>query len=182
MYVKIGKPVIKSGASLSAMTGINYMSEKQEKAIKLISLVNTDAELYNLMSLGIKDKHYTIDEAGKYKPIEDSGYNISHWVIGKQFNALVAYNQDDDIWEQTEKLNLESKGSKLRGFSFDNTNVKSELSAISAVVGEYTAANNGSRDKSEYWDIMNDRLEKAGESKVLEEMQNQINTFLSQSK
>ncbi len=177
MYVKIGKPVLKSGAALSTMNGINYMSDKKEKAIKLISLVNTNPELYNLMALGIKDKHYTLDETGKYKPIEDSGYSIAHWVIGNQFNALIAYNQDDDVWEQTEKLNKESKSSKVVGFSFENENVKAELSAISAVTGEYSAASNGSRDKSEYIDIQNQRLEKAGEDKVLQEVQTQINAF-----
>ena len=28
---------------------------------------------------------------------------IAGWVIGNQFNALVAYNQDEDVWEQTKK-------------------------------------------------------------------------------
>ena len=54
MYVKIGNPRIDNGASLSTMTGINYKSKNKDKAIKLISLVNTNKELYNLMSLGIK--------------------------------------------------------------------------------------------------------------------------------
>ncbi len=180
MYVKIGTPRIANGASLSTMNGINRLSKNKEKAIKLISLINTNKNLYNLMSLGIEGKHYTLDENGKYKPIDDSGYGISGWVIGNQFNALVAYNQDDDVWEQTNELNAKSKESKLRGFDFDPDPVKSENMAISGVSGEYTAMNNGTRDKSEYWDDMNARLKTAGEDKVLEEVQKQVNAFLAE--
>lgn len=135
------------------------------------------------MSLGIKDNHYTVDEStGKYKAIEDSGYSIQGWIIGNQFNALVAYNQDDDVWEQTQKLNRESKESRIRGFEYSNTNVKPELSSISAVSGEYGAVSNGSRDKSEYWDTMVKRLKDVGEEKVLEDAQKQIDDFFANRK
>lgn len=183
MYVKIGTPRISNGASLSTMTGISHKSKHKEKAIKLIYLMNTNKELYNLMSLGIKDKHYTVDEStGKYTPIEDSGYAISGWVIGNQFNALIAYNQDDDVWEQTQKLNRESQESRIRGFSYSNANVKPELSSISAVTGEYGAANNGTMDKSEYWDKMVKRLKDVGEDKVLADTQKQIDEFFKEKK
>lgn len=183
MYVKIGTPRIANGASLSTMTGISHKSKHKEKAIKLIYLMNTNKELYNLMSLGIKDKHYTVDEStGKYKAIEDSGYSIQGWIIGNQFNSLIAYNQDDDVWEQTQKLNKESKESKIRGFEYDNANVKPELSSISAVSGEYGAVSNGSRDKSEYWDTMVKRLKDVGEEKVLEDAQKQIDDFFANRK
>lgn len=182
MYVKIGNPLIKNGASLSTMTGINYKSKNKDKAIKLISLVNTNKELFNLMSLGIKDKHYTIDETGKYKAVEDCGYGIAGWVIGNQFNALVAYNQDEDVWEQTKKLNLEAKNSKIRGFIYDDSKVKAELSSISAVSGEYGASGNGSMDKSEYWDKMETRLKSVGEDKVLVDVQSQIDAFFAEKK
>ena len=181
-YVKIGTPRIGNGASLSTMTGINYKSKNKEKAIKLISLMNTDKELYNLMSLGIKDKHYTLGENGKYTPIEDSGYGISGWIIGNQFNALVAYNQDDDVWEQTRKLNKESKSSKLRGFKYDSSKVKPELSSISAVTGEYGAMSNGTRDKDEYWGKMEARLKEVGEDKVIKDTKEQVKEFLENKK
>lgn len=180
MYVKIGTPIINGGAALSTMNGINYLSKNKEKAIKLIALINTNPELYNLMALGIKDKHYTLDEAGKYTPIEGSGYGIAHWAIGNQFNALIAYNQDDDVWEQTEKLNAESKKSKLMGYVYNGEDTSLEASAISAIMGEYECVNNGSRDKADYWDIMNERLEKAGEDRALKAIQDDINSFFSE--
>ncbi len=183
MYVKIGTPRINNGASLSTMTGISHKSKHKEKAIKLIYLINTNKELYNLMSLGIKDKHYTVDEStGKYTPVEDSGYSIQGWIIGNQYNSLVAYNQDDDVWEQTRKINSESKESRIRGFEYDNANVKPELSSISAVTGEYGATSNGSRDKSEYWDTMVKRLKDVGEDKVLADTQKQIDEFFANKK
>ena len=122
------------------------------------------------------------ESTGKYKAIEDSGYAISAWVIGNQFNALVAYNQDDDVWEQTQKLNRESRESRIRGFEYSNTNVKPELSSISAVTGEYGAQGNGSRDKSEYWDTMVKRLKDVGEDKVLADTQKQIDEFFANKK
>ena len=82
---------MKNGGTQATMTGINFKSKNKEKAIKLISLMNTDKELYNLVSLGIKDKHYTVGADGKYTEIKDSGYGIDGWKIGNQFNQLVHF-------------------------------------------------------------------------------------------
>lgn len=179
MYVKIGKPIIKNGASLAAMDGINHKSKNKEKAIKLISLVNSNKQLYNLMSLGIEGTHYTVKEDGRIETVEDSGYAISGWIIGNQFNSLVDVNQDKDVWEQTEKLNEDAVDSKLRGFIFDDKNVKSEIMSISGVSGEYGAVGNGSRDRREYWDAMDERLKSCGEEMVLQEVSKQVREFIS---
>ena len=43
--------------------------------------------------------------------------------IRDRFNAYLVDGQDDDVWEETKRLNGEAKMSHLLGFYFDDTNV-----------------------------------------------------------
>ena len=178
-FVKIGEPMLKNGSIQATMTGINYKSKNKEKAIQLIALMNTNKELYNLASIGIEGKHYTLNEDGKYSAIKDSGYGISAWVIGNQFNALINENQDATVWEETKKMNDESAKSPILGFRFDDSNIKTELSSISAISGEYSALSNGSRDYTEFWDEMISRYNSVGLQKVKDEVQKQLDNFFT---
>ena len=181
-FVKVGDPFMKNGGTQATMTGINFKSKNKEKAIKLISLMNTDKEFYNLVSLGIKDKHYTVGADGKYTEIKDSGYGIDGWKIGNQFNQLVHENQDNNVWEQTKKLNDEANKSKLLGFWFDDSKVKAQISAIASISGEYGALSNGSRDSTEFLDEMIRRYKEAGMEEIKAEADRQLSEFLSKNK
>ncbi len=181
-FVKVGKPFMSNGGTQATMIGINYKSKNKDKAIKLISLMNTDKELYNLVSLGIKDKHYTVNADGKYSAIKDSGYGIQGWMVGNQFNQLIQENQDDDVWEVTKAFNDSAQKSQLSGFWFDDTNVKAQISAIAAIGGEYGALNNGSRDSAEFWDDMKARYESAGLGQIKDEVQKQLDEFFANKK
>lgn len=181
-FVKVGEPFMKNGGTQATMTAINFKSKNKEKAIKLISLMNTDKELYNLMSLGIKDKHYTVGEDGKYTEIKDSGYAIDGWKIGNQFNQLIHENQSDDVWEQTKKFNDEANKSRLLGFWFDDSNIKAQISAIASISGEYGALSNGSRDSSEFLDEMINRYKDAGIEEIKAEADKQLGEFFSKKK
>lgn len=175
--VPIMEPYMSKSKSLAAMTGIGRNSKQPEKAIKLIELVNTDKELLNLLCLGIKDKHYTLDESGKYEKIQGSGYDISGaWLFGNQFNQILAVGQEDTIWEETAKLNIEAVKSPILGFVLDTTNIKTEISQIAGVNQEYNQATlfiKNFAQKDEYMD----KLKKAGLDTLKAEVQRQINEY-----
>ena len=118
----------------------------------------------------------------KYTEIKDSGYGIDGWKIGNQFNQLVHENQDNNVWEQTKKLNDEANKSKLLGFWFDDSKVKAQISAIASISGEYGALSNGSRDSTEFLDEMIRRYKEAGMEEIKAEADRQLSEFLSKNK
>lgn len=178
--VDITEPLLSKPAALSTMIGVGANSKNAEKAVEFIELINTDKELYNLICFGIKDKHYTLNDEGKVVYVENSGYAPkADWMFGNQFNALLTEGLADDVWEETAKLNLEATPSPLLEFQFDKDPVKTELSQYAAVTPEYSAMNSGADDPSNYMDEYIKRCEAAGQKKIGEELQKQIDAFFA---
>lgn len=179
MMIKMQEPYLKKSNCLAAMTGIGYTSKNPEKAIKLIELVNTDKEFYNLICFGIEGKHYEFNEEGKVRKIADSGYNPNaDWKFGNQFNAYLMEGQDDNLWNETAELNLSAQESPLLGFVLNMDPIKTEISQISAVNTEYARViANGAKDPAEYMDEYRAKLEKAGIQRLKEEIQKQVDAY-----
>ncbi|MBO4898645.1 MAG: ABC transporter substrate-binding protein [Clostridia bacterium] len=178
-FIKMQEPYLKKSNCLAAMTGISYNCKNPEAAIKLLELVNTDKELYNLICFGIEGKHYELNEEGKVKKIEDSGYNPNaDWKFGNQFNAYLLEGQEDNLWEETAELNLSAKQSPILGFVLDTEPIKTEISQVAAVSGEYTRViANGAKNPDEYMDEYRKKLETAGIYTIKDEIQRQIDEY-----
>lgn len=171
------------GFSRQTMTAIGANSKNPEKAIKLISEVNKNKELYNILCFGIEGKHYNLNDDGRVVLVKDSGYNPnSDWKFGNQFNALLLEKHDADVWEETERLNQEAQKSPILGFDYNVDNIESEVAQINAILGEYySAINQGSQDPASYTETMAKRLKDAGEDKVLADIQKQLDEFFANS-
>lgn len=163
----------------AAMTAISQTSKNPEAAMKLINAVNTDKELYNLLCFGIKDKHYTLDDKGYATPVENCTYNPGlDWVFGNQFNAYLRPGQEEDVWEQTQKINDEATPSPACGFAFDATAVQTEIASVTSVVKEYVIMfDTGSIDVDENYDVFLDKLKTAGSEKIIAEVQRQLDEW-----
>ena len=174
-YVAWNKPYMFRDGGAKTMIAVGRNSKNPEKAVKFISLLNTDKELYNLICFGIEGKHYTLNNENKVVLTQNSGYapNAS-WKFGNQFNALVMEGQEDNVWEQTEKQNNEAVLSPLIGFNLDITPIKNEISAVSAVSSSYVLYNY----TEESWEKHRKKLEDAGSEKIKKEIQRQVDEFM----
>ncbi len=179
--VPVMKPYLAKDKGLAAMTAVGLKSKHPDKAIRLLELVNTDKEVYNLLAFGIRDKHYKMNEDNKISIIEGSGYtHNSAWIFGNQFNALLTEGQDDSVWEETDKLNREAVKSPILGFVLDTKPIKSEISQVAAVRAEFTEKSIVVDGFAKREEMMN-KLKAAGIDKVKEEVQRQINEYWSQN-
>lgn len=178
----IAEPYLLPGASLTAMTGIYDGSKHPEKAFELIELLNTDKEMFNLLCYGIEGKHYNKTGEDRIELVQDSGYCIQPWILGSQFNAYFVGDQSDKDWEDTKKMNDEAKKSKLLGFTFDNSDLRTEISQIENVISKYKIVKTGAEDPDAYWDSYIAELKQAGIEKVRDELQKQVDEFLKNSK
>lgn len=175
--VPIHEPYMNKALCVAAMTGIGRNSKHPEEALKVIELVNTNKDVINLLFLGIKDKHYTLNEEGKYVKIPDSGWNVGGaWMFGNQFNALLAEGQADDVWETSAKMNLESIKSPLLGFTLNTDPIKSEISQLAAVSDEFSKQLQIVEDYANY-DKMMAKMKDAGIERVLAEVQKQVDAY-----
>lgn len=170
--------------ALSTMIGVSSTSKHPDKALKLIELMNTDKEIYNMICFGIEGKHYLKNDDGKVTYVENSGWAPkADWKFGNQFNAMLLEGQSDDVWEQTEKVNSEAAKSRLIGFEFVDDNVVNEISQIASINDEfYKRMSTGYDDPDTYLDQYKEKLKLAGIDKVQEELQKQVDEFLAKNK
>lgn len=176
----IQKPVIKS---CNAMTVIGKDSKNPEKAIQLIELVNTDKELFNLLTLGFEGEHYKMVDENTFEYIGDKNTNKyfvnAAWKFGNVFNSYVAKGDPADVWEQTKKYNESAEISPLNGFAIDDKNIRTELSQIESLVSQYSMVQNGAVDPDTYYDEFLSKLKTAGSDKVVAEYERQVEEFMN---
>ncbi len=162
------------GTPTAAMTAISATCKYPEKAMELITLMNTNVELYNLICYGIEGKHYTLNEENKIVLNKTSGYKPQgDWKYGNQFNAYLTEGLADDVWTETERMNEEAAVYPISTFRFDDENVDKEYSQVVAVVDEY-ADSITVKDVAEYERKRNRSLEESGFQKVFEEVKKQV--------
>ena len=178
-------------AASASNTAISINSKNPERAMKLLALMNTKKgkELYNILACGIEGKHYNRVNETEIEPIgyttqptADSPYGQYKWAIGNTYNAYEIYMEDKSETLKNEfikKINAEAKPSKLRGFTLNTDNIKTELAQVNAVIGEYkTTLNSGAApDVEAVYAEFKKKLEKAGNSKIIEEITRQLNEW-----
>ncbi|MFD0672436.1 ABC transporter substrate-binding protein [Cohnella sp. GCM10027633] len=179
VYVRVTEPEF-TGVQ-PTMTAINRKSKHPEQALKFLELVNTEPELMNLLTYGIKDKHYTMVGDNQVKKIDGSGYVSNDWVMG---NAIISYTQegqDPDVWKKTHELNMSAKRPELSGFKYEASKVQTQIANTTAVHQEFSKAlNTGSVDPNDYLPRYIDALKKAGQDEIMAEYQKQLDSYLAQ--
>ncbi len=164
----------------NTMISVSRTCKDPEKALKFIELVNTNAELYNLLAFGIEGKHYTVNDDNKIVLNADSGYyHNASWKFGCTYNAKIMEGQDEDVWIETKKLNDSAATSPMGGFTFDTKSVVNEISAITTLNSQYKVMACGAEDKDVYWDEYVSKMKTAGIETVRAEYERQMNEFLS---
>lgn len=175
------EPYISTNSVIATMYGVSATSKHPKETLKYLELINTDPYAMNLVSYGIEGKHYEKTGDNNIKLIPNSGYSHGQaWALGNVFNTYTLEGQPEDVWEQTKELNDSAKTSPILGFSFNPEPVKMEITNVSKVVKEYESLVGGELPVEETNAEFLEKLEVAGVDKVLEEMQSQIDAFLTE--
>lgn len=186
VFALLTKPYISRTSALATMNSVGANSKNPKKAVEFLKLINSDKELFNLICWGIEGTNYTLNDEGKVKEIENSGYNgigKSAWKYGNQFNSLLMEGQEDGIWKETKKMNDEAVESPMLGFVPQTDNIATELSNLTNLGSEYVGrAGYGVEPPSKWLDEYTKKQEQAGSKKVLKELQKQYDEFLKSKK
>ncbi|MFC4600793.1 ABC transporter substrate-binding protein [Cohnella hongkongensis] len=166
--------------SASTMNAISRTSKNPERAMMFLELVNTDKEVYNLLSYGLEGKHYTKLDGEFIKVNPEAGYTIgSDWVFGNTMNGYLMEGTPADKYEQTKKVNDEAIVSPYYGFIFNTDPVKTELANVEAVNEEYSPGlDSGTVDPEKILPTYLDKQLKAGADRIAAEKQKQLDEWL----
>jgi len=176
-------PLLTNGGIIATMNGISATSKNPVLAAKVLELVNTDVELYNLLSYGIEDVNYKKTGENRIEKIEGRPYNAPEWAIGSVYNSYLLPFQEDNTWEETKRINETAARSPLLGFSPNLDNLKPQITACKTVIDEYLEVLiYAAVDVDKTYDEFIEKLNAAGTDKIISEVQAQIDAWIAKNK
>lgn len=167
--------------------GIASSCENPEKVVKFLELLYTNTELANLMNYGIEGTHYVTNEGSQIisypEGIDAStcGYGSFVGIYG---DVSKTYQRepltDEFIASIPDYMYPNAENSKYMGYTFDPSSVTAEVTAVTAVIGQYgPALECGIVDPETMIPEFLEALEAAGMSKIIEENQAQLDLWLA---
>lgn len=157
-------------------------AESPEAAVAFMSLLYTSPEINNLLAWGIEGRDYIVEDGVAKYPDGNSDvpYHSQDFIIGNQFLVIPWEGSDPDLRQQAAEELAQAEESPYLGFTCDESNITTELSAINNVVEQYRKQINSGVAEPEVLDEYIERLESVGIQKVLDEYQTQLNEWLEQ--
>ncbi len=177
--IPVGEPYMKAASGNETMTAISRTSEHSEEAMQLLNLLYEEPELFNKLLFGLEGIHYTKTGDDSIELIEGSGYcyGTEAWKLGNQFLAWRLPGQEEDVWEETTRMNETARVSLLRGFNFDPQPVQKELTRLAAVEREFKKELYRAEDLDAYRESYRQQMEEAGLTRVVKEVQRQLDSW-----
>lgn len=172
------EPLMTSGSIIATMNGVSKTSKKPQLAMRLIELLNTDKELYNLISFGIEDVNWRKTGDNRIEKIADRPYECSNWAVGSVYNSYLLPQQADDVWQDTKRINDTAKRSPLLGFSPNLDAVQIQIAGCKTVVDEYRKVlDYAVVDIDTVYPEFVQKLKAAGADQIVAELQRQIDEW-----
>jgi len=173
-------------SSINALTWmVASTSDAPEAALKFLNLTFTDPEITNLIIYGLKDRDYVLSDDGfmSYPEGQDATTvpYTSQLSCGTLGNFFIMYpmagtNVESLAWELEQ--NQSAKTSVAMGFTFDNSAVKTEYTAVANVIEQYLfGLVCGSVDPATEIPVFLERLADAGMGAIIAEKQTQLDAW-----
>lgn len=114
-YIKVVKnPTLTDDNVFGTFYGVTTYSKNVARAMEIITMLNTNSELRNVLQYGVEGVHYELDENDRV----DRFNNDYIMDINNTGNVFIAYpeeDMDDEVWDRGIKTNLDVKLSKTIG-------------------------------------------------------------------
>lgn len=165
-----------------AITAISANSNNPEKAMELLTLVNNDVYLMNLMVYGIEGVHYKKTDTNTIQLLErSSDYQVTNYMQGNLYLLYTIDGESKSKWVAYQEMNEKSTVSNLLGFTFDITPVKEEIEAVTEKISIFAPGlNTGTLDPKIYLNELNRQLAIAGIDQIVDEVNRQVDEWLEQ--
>ncbi len=184
--VMVGSAPISGGRVKLFGWGVPSTSKNPEAAVKFLNLLYTNAEVANLLNYGIEGENYvdkgdgTIGFPEGVDTSNTSYYFNAAFAVGNYFLLKVWEGNSPTLREDALEANKNAPLSEYMGFAFDNTNVKNEITAATAVYQEYyRGLITGVSDPQKSLPEFLNKLETAGINDIIAEKQAQLDEYIA---
>lgn len=131
-------PTLTEEDAYSAMFAVTSYTADLNRAMEIITFINTNVEAKNILQYGVEGVHYEIDEDEGTFTILNDDYQMNNLYTG---NMFLSYNTADvpaDIWENAKIANRESTISPYIGLGSDWGNISATfLAALNEISADY---------------------------------------------
>lgn len=169
---------------------VSSTTKAPEAAVKFLNLLYTDADLINTVLYGIEgedyvkvDEHHVKFPEGKDASTVPYTAMLSTGIVGSE---SLQYQLEGVNWSDVElklKENKETQRSPYFGFVFDQSKVKSQMSAVNNVVNQYLPGLVcGSLDPATTIPKFVQALNDAGAQTIIQNKQEQLDQWLASQK
>lgn len=184
--VNLKSPTIDTAEITKFANCIPITSTEPEAAMKFLNMLYTNEELQNLMAFGIEDVHYVTKEDGHIDYPEGQSAASSTYPGDQSYmygNMWLLKYHDTHQSLSTEMMKAFTEAAKpvdCLGFSYDPTNVKTEVAACSSVLKEFSdGLEKGSLNPETELTKFIEKLEKSGIQDIIDEKQAQFEAWQS---
>lgn len=175
---------VSSSAVASFPWAISYNTVNAQASMTLMKALYTDSDLANLLSWGIKDEHYKVLDNGQITFADGvdsskSGWNHNvTWELPNEFITHIWEGNSKTLWQDLKDFNKNAKKSAASGFTFDPTNVSTEITSVQNVYDEYQKSlEYGFINPDKGIKEMNSKMMDAGLDKIIAEKQKQLDKW-----
>lgn len=174
----------------SAVNSVTWMvsstSKETEASVKFLNMLYTDTELINTILYGIEGEDYVkVDEHHVKFPEGKDANTVSYTAMlssGIVGSESLQYQLEGINWSDVElKLqeNKDTERSPYFGFIFDQSDVKTQMSAVNNVVNQFLPALvSGSVDPDTIIAKFNSSLKDAGAQAIIDSKQEQLDQWI----
>lgn len=172
----------------SNITTFQYLvpasADSPEKSVALMNLMFSNPDVQNILRFGIEGTDYVVNNGVASFPDgitnETVGWSNETFLTG---NATIGHSwvtEPSDIWDKYQEFNDGAIMSPANGFSYNSEGIKVELTAVQNVLNKYTLmVYAGLTEPEETVAFLNEELEAAGMSKIVEDVQAQLDAWSS---
>ena len=170
---------------------INKNSKNPERALMFIEKMTMDDTYLDLVTFGIKGKHYLVRDDGQYYAppgvkAEDIGYNGGTWGDWMWIDLRSLFNFGDinpSVKPYIDLAKERASANPLCPFIFEQTPVKNEIAAVQNVFDTYCKPLYfGLVDPDTIMAEYKAKLKAAGIDKIYEEVNKQVEAYLKTTK
>lgn len=118
--VPVGYPMASAEDIYGNMLAVATTTLSVERSMQIITYLNTNAEIRNLLQYGIEGKHYLFDDKGNVTLKDDKNgdfYRMNIYATGNAFLAYPEPGMSASIWENGKAQNRDSLVEPLLGFN-----------------------------------------------------------------
>ena len=162
------------------MTGISAKSAHTEEALSLLEQIMVDDALRLQLCYGKEGRDYVLEDGAYTRVTQEDGswYCMDYLSPQADFFDFTTGKQSKELVE-IHKKNMSQATFAYCPIVFDYTVVEEELTAIGKVLGDYQSMY-ATPYYEEYYPKMLEKLEEAGMSTVIAEMQRQLDAWIAE--